>query len=83
MRKVVISLLNYYKRVFSPILTQLFGHACRFSPTCGEYTIEAVRRKGILSGLYLGIKRIARCNPFSKPGYDPLVRKARPHRRPV
>ena len=45
---------------------------CRFYPTCSNYMIEAITKYGSIKGLYLGIKRIIRCNPFSKGGYDPL-----------
>lgn len=48
------------------------GH-CRFTPTCSEYTIEAIKEYGSAKGTYIGFKRILRCNPFNKKfGYDPI-----------
>ena len=49
--------------------------ACRFKPTCSEYAIEAIKEWGSIKGTYLAIKRILRCNPTSKIGYDPVPKK--------
>ncbi len=46
--------------------------SCRFIPSCSEYSKEALKKYGILKGCFVSIKRIARCNPFSKGGYDPV-----------
>ncbi|HSE40587.1 MAG TPA: membrane protein insertion efficiency factor YidD [Acidobacteriota bacterium] len=64
----VLGLLRFYKRFISPILIP----ACRFTPTCSEYMMDAVRRYGALKGIWMGIKRILRCNPFCKGGFDPV-----------
>lgn len=45
---------------------------CRFYPTCSEYTLEALEKYGVLKGGFMAIKRILRCNPFNKGGYDPV-----------
>ena len=45
---------------------------CRFEPTCSQYTYQAVEKYGVIKGLVLGLKRIIRCHPFSKGGFDPL-----------
>jgi putative membrane protein insertion efficiency factor len=58
----------WYKRVISPLLPP----ACRFTPTCSEYMYEALQKYGPLKGLSLGIRRVLRCNPFCKGGYDPV-----------
>ena len=48
---------------------------CKYNPTCSNYMIEAIKEYGSIKGTYLGIKRILRCNPFSKGGYDPVPKK--------
>lgn len=65
-------MFRLYKKFISPLLIILFGHACRFTPTCSEYMDEAVGKYGI-KGVWMGTKRILRCNPLSKAGYDPVV----------
>lgn len=49
--------------------------SCRFTPTCSNYGIEAIEKYGSFKGSILTIKRIIRCNPFTKPGYDPVPDK--------
>jgi len=68
MRALIVFLLRAYKRVISPLLPP----ACRFYPTCSEYTMEAVSRHGVLKGLLLGLKRLSRCHPFHAGGLDPV-----------
>ena len=68
MKKVLIFFINKYQRYISP----LFGRRCRYYPTCSEYTKQAIKKYGAFKGSFYGIKRIIRCNPFSKGGYDPL-----------
>ena len=57
-----------YQRFISPLTPPV----CRFTPTCSNYAIEAIRRHGPLRGTWLAIKRIARCNPWGGSGYDPV-----------
>jgi hypothetical protein len=67
-RKFVIGLIKVYRLVLSPFL----GQHCRFHPTCSEYTSQAVAEHGVLRGLFLGLRRILRCNPFFPGGHDPV-----------
>jgi hypothetical protein len=68
MQRLIVSLLSFYKATISPYLPP----ACRFTPTCSIYTREAVERYGAARGLWLGAKRLARCQPFCAGGYDPV-----------
>lgn len=68
MKHILIFLVRIYKWVISPLLP----NSCRFYPTCSDYTIEALHKHGAILGLWLGLKRILRCNPFNKGGYDPV-----------
>lgn len=66
--------VRLYQVVLSPLLAQLVGagFGCRFKPTCSEYTIQAITRKGALAGSWLAIKRLARCHPWGGCGDDPV-----------
>ena len=71
MKRLFIETIKIYKKTISPILSY-FGIKCKYYPTCSEYTMQAIQKYGIIRGCFLGIKRILKCNPFSKGGYDPL-----------
>jgi uncharacterized protein len=68
MKFLVLDLLGVYKAMVSPFLSP----ACRFEPTCSEYTREAVEKYGALRGTWMGAKRILRCQPFCRGGHDPV-----------
>ncbi|HEY1213761.1 MAG TPA: membrane protein insertion efficiency factor YidD [Bryobacteraceae bacterium] len=68
MQSVLIATLRTYKRFISPLLPS----ACRFYPTCSEYTVQAIEKYGPWRGVWLGTKRIAKCHPFHEGGYDPV-----------
>lgn len=68
MRALIAGLLAAYKRFISPLLPS----ACRFEPTCSEYMRQAVLRYGAARGVWMGIRRLARCHPFHSGGYDPV-----------
>ncbi len=63
-----IKAIQLYRKYLSPINIR----CCRFYPSCSEYTIEAIEKYGLFSGMFKGFKRILRCQPFSKGGYDPV-----------
>ncbi|MFN3694423.1 MAG: membrane protein insertion efficiency factor YidD, partial [Ignavibacterium sp.] len=63
-----IILIKIYQIFVSP----LFPSSCRYNPTCSHYTLEALKKYGLLKGLWLGIKRISRCHPWGGSGYDPV-----------
>ena len=71
MKKIMIFLLKVYKKTISPMISACGIH-CKYYPTCSEYTKQALKKYGAVKGTIKGIKRILRCNPFSKGGYDPL-----------
>ena len=68
MKTLCILLIRFYQLFISP----LFPPTCRFYPTCSHYAIEAIQKKGVLRGVLLAIKRIAKCHPFHPGGYDPV-----------
>ena len=70
MRKILIKIIRFYQTL--PVHTHSL---CRFKPTCSEYMIESIEYYGVIKGLYLGIKRILRCHPFGKYGYDPVIKE--------
>ncbi len=72
MNILIIKILKFYKNIISPVLEMVFGKACRFTPTCSEYTITALERFGTKRGLAVGIKRFARCHPWGGSGWDPV-----------
>ncbi|PIR43491.1 membrane protein insertion efficiency factor YidD [candidate division WWE3 bacterium CG10_big_fil_rev_8_21_14_0_10_32_10] len=77
MKKLILKLIIFYQRFLSldqGFLGNLFGNpkVCIYNPTCSVYTYEAIKKYGIFKGVFLGIKRILRCTPFNKGGYDPL-----------
>lgn len=71
MKKILIAAIMFYKKGISPYTKP----KCKYYPTCSQYGIEAIERFGALKGSALTIRRIIRCNPFSKGGYDPVPEK--------
>lgn len=78
MKHLCIGLIRLYRRFISPIKPP----CCRFTPSCSAYALEAFKKRGFFVGFGLTLWRILRCNPFGKPGYDPVPEK-RPKRVPI
>ncbi|MBM3734179.1 MAG: membrane protein insertion efficiency factor YidD [Acidobacteria bacterium] len=68
MQGVIVAVLVFYKRWISPLLPS----ACRFHPTCSDYMRQSVERHGAVTGVWLGLKRLAKCHPFHEGGMDPV-----------
>ena len=66
--KCIIYLIDIYKYLLSPLL----GNNCRFLPTCSVYTKDSILKFGLVKGCWLGLKRILKCHPWGKGGYDPI-----------
>lgn len=66
--RLLIALIRFYKHYISPLTPP----ACRYTPTCSQYMLEAIQKYGALRGTWLGIKRICRCHPWGGSGYDPV-----------
>lgn len=68
MKKVLIALIKFYRAAVSPYRRP----CCRFTPSCSQYAMQAIEKYGALKGGFLAVRRILRCNPFHKGGYDPV-----------
>jgi putative membrane protein insertion efficiency factor len=64
----LIILIKIYQVLISPLIPP----SCRFTPTCSQYTLEALKKYGILKGSWLGFRRIIKCHPWGGSGYDPV-----------
>ena len=69
MKNILLLFIKGYKYVISPF----FGLNCRFFPSCSVYAVEAIDHYGSVKGIWLVLKRVARCNPWCKGGVDPIV----------
>lgn len=66
--RAAIWIVRVYQRVISP----MFPSSCRYHPTCSQYAVDALSRYGLIKGLCLALRRIARCHPFHPGGFDPV-----------
>ncbi|RKI41468.1 membrane protein insertion efficiency factor YidD [bacterium D16-51] len=69
MKKIMIFLINLYRKYVSPLKR---SPTCIYTPTCSQYAVEALEKYGFLKGSFLAVRRILRCHPFAKGGYDPV-----------
>lgn len=70
LKKIFIFPIRLYQIFISPVIGG--NRACRFTPTCSAYTIDAINEFGVVKGIFFGAKRILRCNPWGGHGYDPV-----------
>lgn len=70
MKILILKLLDLYKKWLSPARWGV--HTCRFTPSCADYTKEAIEKYGVIKGGYLGTIRTLKCNPWGPSGYDPV-----------
>lgn len=68
MKAALLLLIRFYRAAISP----LFPPSCRYVPTCSAYAMEAIKKYGAAKGGWLALRRILRCHPFHKGGYDPV-----------
>ena len=68
MKRILLGLIFFYQKAISPYLP----NSCRYTPTCSQYAMEAIREYGAARGGWMAVKRILRCNPFHEGGYDPV-----------
>lgn len=69
-------ILAIYKSTLSVLLEMLFGKGCRFSPTCSEYAAEAIETHGVVRGSALSLRRLSKCHPWGKSGFDPVPKRS-------
>ena len=69
LKRIMIAMIRFYRKYLSAMKRM---PTCKYYPTCSQYAIEAIEKYGAVKGGFLAIKRILRCNPFSKGGYDPV-----------
>lgn len=76
LRKPALLLIRLYQKTLSPdhgwLRVRYPYGCCIYQPTCSQYAYDAIEKYGIIKGVWMGIKRVARCNPFNQPGKDPV-----------
>jgi len=75
LKRILIAPIRWYQRVLSPMK----GPTCRYLPTCSEYAVEAIQRRGVVLGTLKAMWRILRCNPLFRGGYDPVEHRCEQH----
>lgn len=74
MKKFALFVIRIYQLTLSPLLVSIFGakNVCRFEPTCSRYAYQAIEKYGALKGILMGFRRVIKCHPWVKGGYDPV-----------
>lgn len=70
--KVFSYIFIFFIKIYQYIISPILPNSCRYSPTCSQYSIHAIKKHGPFKGVWLGAKRISRCNPWGGKGYDPV-----------
>jgi uncharacterized protein len=64
--------IKYIHKIYKRLISPLLGNKCRFHPPCSDYLVEACEKHGVWRGIFLSMKRLVRCQPFSKGWFDPV-----------
>lgn len=72
LKKGLVALLILPVKLYQYVLSPMIGPSCRYTPTCSQYTVEALCKHGPFKGLWLSLKRIVSCNPWGGHGHDPV-----------
>ena len=73
MKRICIAMIRFYQKHISPALPS----CCRYVPTCSQYAIEAIEKRGVFVGIFLAVKRLFLCNPWGGSGFDPVPERRR------
>ncbi len=72
LKDIFVFLLIIPVKIYQLFISPMLGASCRYTPTCSEYSIQALKKHGPIKGLYLAVKRILSCNPWGGHGHDPV-----------
>ncbi len=78
-RKIINGLFILPIKIYQWVISPMFPPSCRFQPTCSHYAVEAIKEWGPLKGIYLAIRRVSRCHPWSEGGEDPVPENPKRH----
>ena len=76
-KTIIISILIFLIKIYQWLISPLLKTNCRYLPTCSEYSIESLKKHGIIKGIYLSLKRILNCHPFGDEGFDPVPKNTK------
>lgn len=71
LKNIILTALVFYKKTISPLISRGYS-GCRFYPSCSDYAVQAINKKGAFKGGFLAFKRVLRCNPLSEGGIDEI-----------